>query len=63
MTKSQYEKRREYRDQYIRDNYRTFAVKINRNKYPDIIEKIEGQDNIVQYLVSLISKDLENKRV
>ena len=59
MKKSTYDTMRKYRDDYVRDNYRMFNIKINRNKYPDIIEHMESQDNLVLYIVSLIRKDME----
>ena len=52
---------RKYRDEYVRDNYRMFNIKVNKNKYPDIIEYMEGQDNLVMYIVDLIRSDMGAK--
>lgn len=61
MKKSTYMTMRKYRDEYVRDNYRMFNIKVNRNKYPDIIDYMESQDNLVMYIVDLIRKDMGAK--
>lgn len=61
MKKTTYMSMRKYRDEYVRDNYRMFNIKVNKNKYPDIIEYMEGQDNLVMYIVDLIRSDMGAK--
>ena len=59
MKKSTYETMRKYRDDYVRDNYRMFNIKINRNKYPEIIDHMEEQENLVLYIITLIKNDMK----
>ena len=60
MKQSTYQALQQYRNAYIKSNYRQFNIKINRTKYPDIIARMEEQDNLVLYLVDLIRKDSTN---
>ena len=61
MKKSTYMKMRKFRDEYVRDNYRVFNIKINKNRYSDIIAQMESQDNLVAYIVDLVQKDMNAK--
>ena len=58
MKKSTYMKMRKNRDEYVRDNYRVFSIKVNKNKYTDVIDYMESQENLVAYLVELVREDM-----
>lgn len=45
---------------YIKDNYRQFLVKIDKEKYPHIIQKLEDVVNITAYVRDLVNEDLRN---
>ena len=60
MKQTTYQSLRQYRNEYIKNHFRQFNIKVNRTKYPDIIARMEEQDNLVLYLVNLIRKDSMN---
>jgi hypothetical protein len=51
----------DYKVEYIRDNYRQFMVKINKNRYPDIIEYLENMDAVAPYIIELVRQDMNRK--
>lgn len=58
MKKETYQTIQQYRDAYVKDTYRQFNIKINKNKYADVIDRMEAQENLVGYLVKLIRADM-----
>lgn len=42
-----------------KDNLRQFILKLNRKSEGDVIEHLEKQTNVRQYLISLIRKDIK----
>ena len=51
----------EYINDYIKNTYRTIKLRI-RNDDKLLINKIESVDNINQYLINLITKDIYENR-
>ena len=47
------------KQEWVKNHYRVFVVKINRAKDNDIVEKLESQENITSYISDLIRKDME----
>ena len=58
-SKSNYEKRLEYNNTYNRNNYRSFSMRLHNENEADLIEWIESQDSVKEYLLSLVRKDIE----
>ena len=52
-SKSNYEKRLEYNNTYNRNNYRSFSMRLHNENEADLIEWIESQDSVKEYLLSL----------
>lgn len=48
----------EYINNYIKEKYKTVKIRI-KNSDTDILEKLEREDNINQYIISLIRKDIQ----
>ena len=45
---------------YIRKKYRQFMIRIDREKDPDVIQKLETEQNLTAYLRDLVKEDLNN---
>ena len=45
---------------YIRKKYRQFMIRIDREKDPDVIQKLETEQNLTAYLRDLVNEDLDN---
>ena len=45
---------------YIRKKYRQFMIRVDRDKDPDIIQKLESVDNLTGYIRSLVYDDVRN---
>lgn len=45
---------------YIRKKYRQFMIRIDRDKDPDVIQKLESEQNVTAYLRDLVKEDLNN---
>lgn len=58
MKQSTYKLIRQYQSEYVRDKYRQFNIKIQRTRYQDVIDFMETQDNLCEYIVQLIRKDM-----
>lgn len=61
-SKSNYEKRLEYNNTYNRNNYRSFSMRLHNENEADLIEWIESQDSVKEYLLSLVIKDIEKSK-
>ena len=61
-SKSNYEKRLEYNNTYNRNNYRSFSMRLHNENEADLIEWIESQDSVKEYLLSLVRKDIEKSK-
>ena len=46
--------------EYIRTNYRTFAVRVDRRRDPDVIKILEQAENVSGYVRDLVKKDIEH---
>ena len=51
----------DYKVDYIRENYRQFVLKINRQRYSDVINYLEEMDTVTPYVVELIRQDMLKK--
>lgn len=51
----------DYKVDYIRDNYRQFVLKINKQRYADVIKYLEEMDAVTPYVVELIRQDMLHK--
>ena len=64
-TKEAYDNFRDYQIKYYKENYRTFTIKLNRDKDGDIVDYLESQENIANWVRETvrkqINKDLKKK--
>lgn len=47
-------------NEYIRKKYRQFMIRVDREKDPDIIQKLESVDNVTAYVRDLVSGDIKD---
>jgi len=45
-------------DDWQREKVRRYTIKVNREKYPEVIEKLEGEKSKQDYVIGLILKDI-----
>ena len=57
-TKEAYDSFRDYQIKYYKENYRTFAIKFSRDKDGDVIDYLESQENIANWVREKARKDL-----
>ena len=60
--KTSYDNKLEYNNTYNRNNYRSFSMRLNNEKEKDIIQWLESQDSLKDYLLTLIKKDIEKSK-
>ena len=60
--KESYDKFRDYQVNYYKENYRTFAIKLNREKDPDVIEFLENVESIPQFVRKAVRAEIKNRR-
>lgn len=60
--KTSYDNKLEYNNTYNRNNYRSFSMRLNNEKEKDIIQWLESQDSLKDYLLTLIEKDIEKSK-
>lgn len=60
--KEAFDRYRKYQIAFTKKNYRTFALRFSREKDAEIIKRMEAQENLVEYLRVLISKDIEKEK-
>lgn len=51
-----------YNTDYIRKNLRQFMVKVSRIHEPELVEWLEGKDNVQAYIKGLIKADMEKSK-
>ena len=61
--KNTYEKKLAYNNEYNRQNYRSFSIRMNREEEKHIINWLEKQKSLKKYIISLIEKDMREKKV
>lgn len=54
-------KRQEYQVEFNKEHYRSFIIRIPKNKKADLIKYVEKQPNYNQFVIRLIEKELLNK--
>lgn len=52
-------KYKDYRNDYNKEHYKSISLRLDKVKDRDVIEWLLSKDNIKQYLVELINKDIE----
>ncbi len=57
-TKEAYDNFRDYQIKYYKENYRTFTIKLNRDKDGDIVDYLESKENIANWVREKARKDL-----
>lgn len=60
--KTSYDNKLEYNNTYNRNNYRSFSMRLNNEKEKDMIQWLESQDSLKDYLLNLIEKDMEKSK-
>lgn len=45
-------------DEWQRRNLRRYTIKVNKEKYPEIIDRLEEAENIQKYIIDLLLKDI-----
>ncbi|MDO4941131.1 MAG: hypothetical protein Q4E33_05525 [Erysipelotrichaceae bacterium] len=50
-------KRQQYQTQFNKDHYRSFIIRIPKEKKAALIKQIEKQPNYNQYIIKLVEKD------
>lgn len=58
MPESKYNRQKKY----IKENMRRYALNLNRNTDVDILEYLEGRDNVQGYLKRLIREDMARQK-
>jgi len=58
-TKEAYDNFRDYQIKYYKENYRTFAIKFSRDKDSDVIEYLESQENVANWVREKARKDID----
>ena len=51
-------KRQEYQAEFNKEHYRSFIIRIPKNKKADLIKFVEKQPNYNQFVIRLIEKEL-----
>lgn len=51
----------DYKTEFIRETYRQFVLKINKQRYADVIKYLEEMDTVTPYVVELIRQDMLKK--
>lgn len=66
ITKQQYDNYREYQNDFMKDTYKTYAIKFNRDKDKDVLEYLSTKDSVTgfirQCIVEYMEKEKENKK-
>lgn len=57
-TKETIKKIRKYQDEYMKENYRRFQVRMHKVKDADVIELLESKKSMNDYIRQLIKKDI-----
>lgn len=57
MAKSKEEIQR-YIDDWQKENVKRYTIKVNREKYPEVIDKLESVKSRQQYVIDLIKADI-----
>ena len=47
---------------YQKKNTKAFSVRFNKNTEPEIVDKLESQENVTNYVRSLIKEDLKKEK-
>ena len=47
---------------YYKNRYRTFVLRIARESFPEVVQKLENEKNVTSYIIELILKDLYKER-
>ena len=58
MPESKYNRQKKY----IKENMRRYALNLNQNTDVDILEYLEGRDNVQGYLKRLIREDMARQK-
>lgn len=48
-----------HRAEWEKNNLKQFTLKLNRSNESDVIDHLERQENVRQYLIGLIRKDMK----
>lgn len=56
-----YEHKLNYNNAYNRENYRSFSIRYHKNDEKHLIQWIEKQEGIKNYITNLIIKDMNKK--
>ena len=57
-----YQKKLEYNNAYNRENYRSFSIRYGKEKEKKIIDWLEKQDSVKEYITGLIQADMEKQK-
>ena len=57
-TKESYDKFRDYQVQYYKEHYRTFAIKLSKDKDGEVVEYLENLDNISGFVRDAVKKQI-----
>lgn len=47
---------------YQKKNTKAFSVRFNKNTEPEIVDKLESQENVTNYVRNLIREDLKKDK-
>lgn len=56
------EKRRKYLRKYIQENYKVIHLSFHKEKDKEILEFLNGYDNKIAYIRTLVEQDIERKK-
>ncbi len=60
--KSQYKRKLEYNNTYNRNNYRSFAMRLNIKTESEIIKWLENKESVKGYILSLVEDDMKKNK-
>lgn len=61
-TEEGWKKKREYTDNYLKNNFKRFGFRVSKVTESDIIEWLEQQKSVYSYIKELIRKDMETNK-
>lgn len=53
---------RKKQQEFVKDTYRSFSIKLNRVKDKELIDYIESKDNATAYLKQLVTEAMKKQR-
>lgn len=62
ITKQQYDNYREYQNGFIRDTYKTYAIKFNKDKDKEVLEYLYTKESPTKFIRQCIIEYMEKEK-